>query len=140
MAGAKSCDKRKYFRLWDLIPISLVVIVFLSGLWNLLSSHNEEGHLTAVISVNSEEFCRVDLSGVKEAYDLEVPTSEGVVVVHIAPDGVCVKDSPCPDKVCVNTGKLTRSGQSAVCLPERVSVKLLTAEEGPRSQPDAVAG
>ena len=30
----------------------------------------------------------------------------------------------CPDQVCVRTGRLTRAGQVAVCLPNRVILKL----------------
>lgn len=35
----------------------------------------------------------------------------------------------CPDKVCVNTGWLTKPGQSAACVPNRVLVKIVGASE-----------
>ena len=46
-------------------------------------------------------------------------------------DGKCVyfSESNCPDQVCVRTGKLTRAGQIAVCLPNRVVVRLLGASD-----------
>ena len=31
----------------------------------------------------------------------------------------------CRDKICVNTGKISRAGQSIVCLPARVSVAVV---------------
>ena len=36
----------------------------------------------------------------------------------------------CPDQVCVRTGRLTRAGQTAVCLPHRVVLKLVGEDNG----------
>ncbi len=33
--------------------------------------------------------------------------------------------SDCPDKVCINTGFLNKSGQSAACLPNKVAVRIV---------------
>ncbi len=34
-------------------------------------------------------------------------------------------ESDCPDKVCVNTGFIGSSGQTAVCLPNALSIKIV---------------
>lgn len=59
-------------------------------------------------------------------------TIEGESVTNVIRiDGKCVyfAESNCPDQVCVRTGKLTRAGQIAVCLPNRVVVRLLGASD-----------
>ena len=38
--------------------------------------------------------------------------------------GLCVAASDCPTQDCVHTGTITRSGQSIVCLPARIIVRL----------------
>ena len=48
-------------------------------------------------------------------YHLEIQVDSG---------GVCVVHSDCPGQDCVHTGRITRSGQSIVCLPEQVVVQL----------------
>lgn len=60
----------------------------------------------------------------------ETVTIEGAVtnVIEITSSGVRFAESDCPDQVCVRTGTLTRAGQSAVCLPNRVIVRLTGAE------------
>ena len=123
MSVTKTKEKRKYFRVSDLIPIALIILVAFVSIWHLLpSAHKDSDTLTAVISVDSQVFMEVDLSRVEEPYDLSVPVENSeAVVVHITPTGVSIKDSPCPDKLCVNTGTLTRGGQSAVCLPMRLT-------------------
>lgn len=59
----------------------------------------------------------------------ETVTIEGAVTNHIevTGEGVRFTESTCPDQVCVRSGLLTRAGQSAVCLPNRVIVRLTGA-------------
>lgn len=42
------------------------------------------------------------------------------------------KEASCPDKVCVNTGWISRTGQIAVCLPDKTIIKI----EGPDNGDD----
>lgn len=48
----------------------------------------------------------------------------GDTVVAISGGTVRVVDSPCPDKICVAAGAISRTGQFVACLPNRVSVSL----------------
>mgnify|MGYP001028459574 FL=1 len=65
-------------------------------------------------------------------------TIDGSVTNTIEIDGRSVRfsQSTCPDQVCVRTGTLTRSEQTAVCLPNRVIVRLTGGEP----EIDAIAG
>ena len=60
-------------------------------------------------------------------YHLEIQVDSG---------GVCVTRSDCPGQDCVHTGRITRSGQSIVCLPEQVVIQLT----GGTSDADVVLG
>ena len=68
----------------------------------------------------------------------ETITLGGAVTNTVEIDGKSVRfsASDCPDQVCVRTGTLTRAGQTAVCLPNRVVVRLT----GGTAEVDAVAG
>lgn len=37
---------------------------------------------------------------------------------------VYMKDADCPDKVCEHTGKISKTGETIVCLPHRVVVEI----------------
>jgi hypothetical protein len=75
-------------------------------------------------------------NSVIKVLDLSV---DGQYTVPEAPDMVFeVKDgkarvlsSDCPDKVCVNSGWLSRAGQCAVCLPNRITLRLTPTEQSP---------
>jgi hypothetical protein len=53
---------------------------------------------------------------------LRVPGPLGDTVVRIHDGSVRVLDSPCPEKICVATGAVSRPGQTIACLPNRVLV------------------
>lgn len=45
--------------------------------------------------------------------------------IEIAGGGVRMIAADCPDKICMHTGRITRSGQSIVCVPNRVTVTIV---------------
>jgi len=48
----------------------------------------------------------------------------GATVVEVDGRRVRVKTSPCPNKCCVRRGWLAAPGEAAICLPNRVAVRL----------------
>jgi len=43
---------------------------------------------------------------------------------------VRVKESSCPNKICVKTGWIKRSGEIIVCAPNEVTVRILSSKKG----------
>jgi hypothetical protein len=67
---------------------------------------------------------------------LRVPGPLGETVVVIEDGTVRVTSSPCPEKICVKTGRISKPGQWIACLPNRVFISI----RGRRSeQPDAIS-
>ena len=68
--------------------------------------------------------CR-ELSQLAGPETLSLTGENGVeVTITFTPQGAAVTASTCPDQVCVQTGQLTRAGESAICLPARVTLRL----------------
>jgi hypothetical protein len=53
---------------------------------------------------------------------VEVSGPLGNTIVEVTPGAVRVVDSPCPEKICVKSGSISRPGQTIACLPNRVFV------------------
>ena len=53
--------------------------------------------------------------------------------VVIKDGAVQVTEADCPDKVCVNKGKISRVGESIICLPHRVVIEV-TSDENPSGE------
>ena len=72
----------------------------------------------ALIYLDGELYCEVELSGVKESYTL--PIGEGNVAL-VEEGGISMHSADCPDKLCVKQGKATVL-QPVTCLPNRVTI------------------
>ena len=72
----------------------------------------------------------IEASGAKWLYPLDadrlerIPGPHGDTLVEIRSGAVRVVDSPCPDKLCVHAGAISRPGQWIACLPNRVLVRI----------------
>lgn len=62
--------------------------------------------------------------------DVEVERNGHLNVISIQNNSVYMKYSDCKNQVCVNTGKISRTGQIIVCLPNYVIVEIIGSEEG----------
>lgn len=81
--------------------------------------------LTATVSLDGETVRQVRLYEL----DSEEILCVGGCEILLQRDGVTFLSSECPDKLCVNRGKLERAGDTMACIPEKVAV-VLRAEEG----------
>ena len=47
-----------------------------------------------------------------------------------------MEEADCPDKLCVHQGRISHTNESIVCLPHRISIRIVGEDEAP---PDAIA-
>ena len=78
----------------------------------------------AVVRVDGEEICRYSLT-----IDGEYILGGGSNVLVIEDGGAYMKTADCPDKRCVNMGRKTRSGESIICLPNKLEVRIEGGED-----------
>lgn len=79
----------------------------------------------AVVEQGGKEVLRVELSSLTGPMERELSGENGIVLtLRFSTEGAQVLSSACPDKVCVRTGLLTHAGETAVCLPAGVSLRL----------------
>lgn len=124
---------RKLFSPFDVIIILFVIIA--SAFAIISQFNNERDNLECVIKVSGEVTHTISLDDVSGSEKISVDAALPVTVI-VSSDGVYVESASCPDKLCEHTGKITRSGQSIVCLPAKVSVSL----NGDLNSVDTVVG
>lgn len=76
----------------------------------------------AVIKLNGEEYGTYKLS---EDRIIRIEENNHLNVVQIKDGNVAMVSSSCKNRLCVNTGKITRTSQAIVCLPNRVMVEIV---------------
>ena len=63
----------------------------------------------------------------------------GTNELHIEHGTVYLSEATCPDRLCVKQGRISRDGQSIICLPNQVVVELRTGVQEEET-PDGIAG
>ena len=136
---------------WD--GLVVLAVVLLAGGCLLAMSRaagRASGGLTAVVTVDGREVDRFAPEELLETpriyenngYTLEVRAGEAVSTPGGQPAGgargIRVAHADCPTQDCVRTGTITRGGQSAVCLPARIIIRLEGGGTG--GGPDIVSG
>ena len=107
----------------DIVLILALLIVALSVfiIWRV----SREDGAYAVVTVDGEEIGRYSLSE-----DGEYSLLDGKNTLVISDGEAYMSHADCPDKVCVHTGRVSLSGERIVCLPNRLEVRIVSAEDG----------
>jgi hypothetical protein len=51
-------------------------------------------------------------------------------IMVITQSGVMIREANCPDQICVTWGNISRPGQTIVCLPHKVVIRITGDQEG----------
>lgn len=129
---------------WDGLVVLCVILLALGLAFFQWRGGGSSEALTAVVSVDGAEVDRFSPGDLLESprtytnngYTLTVALGAGYEGPNAMPpsgeSGLCVTASDCPTQDCVHTGIIARSGQSIVCLPARIIIRLEggAAEDG----------
>lgn len=110
----------------DILVIILIVIAsFLIYFFtNKLSKEDANISKKVVITVDGKIFKEVPLT--KNTYEkIDINTVYGKNEVIIEKGEVHMHESNCQDKICMKMGKISIPGDSIICLPNRVMVKIV---------------
>lgn len=116
------------------LPVELIIIAALllaaigAGLWFFLG---RTPGAWAVVRVEGREVARYSLSqnGV-------YPLNGGTNVLTVEDGAASVTEADCPDKICVEQGRVRYTGQCITCLPNKLTV---TLEGGDAPEVDLVS-
>lgn len=115
----------------DIILVLVLLLVAAAAGIFMLAVRDAGGE--AVVLRDGQEILRLPLS---EDAEQVVTEGEGSNTVVIQDGAVSVTQANCPDRVCVHTGEIRYEGQTIVCLPHKLVVKI---EGGEEQEVDAVA-
>lgn len=108
----------------------LLFVVLLAGVVGIILMNSADKGKSAEIIVDGKitEIILLD-----DTYEKQV----NGVVVCCENGEIFIKESNCPDKVCMRSGRISKSGESIICAPNRVAVKI----DGKKGNlPDAITG
>lgn len=115
-----------------LLAASVLSVVLILFLIYAAGSKGTEAVIEAV--VDGESYGTYSLL---ENQEVEILTSYGRNCLIIEDGCACITEADCPDRTCVKQGKISKKGQSIICLPHKLTVRIIKGEEG---EVDAAAG
>jgi len=118
----------------DAVVAAAVVLLAAACAWLIWRGTEQGGALEAVVSVDGTEAFTTPLTGLTRV-ERTVQANGYTLKIILTDKEVWVEESDCPTQDCVHTGHISRRGQSIVCLPARVTVRLV----GGTGEPDVDA-
>ncbi len=102
--------------------IALAVIALVTVILFLTFRTFKSPGKTVVVRVSGEEVASYPLD--KDRTETINGANGGTNELIIEDGTVRLKEATCPDKLCVNQGKISRRGESIICLPNEVIVEI----------------
>lgn len=119
--GKNNKDSRVFFKKRDLIFITIIIIISFAVMFLLNSSTSDA--VVAQISYEGKIIKEIDL---KNSSDMIFNLLENNrVSFEIKAHAIRFVNIDCPDKLCENCGFLNKANQVAICLPNKVSLRII---------------
>ena len=112
----------------DVIMIGIIVVIALVALClvNLYGKWNTKD-AQAVVTIDGTEYGRYPLS---EDRTVKIESeNNGYNLLIIEKGDARIEEASCPDKVCVRHKPIDKTGETLVCLPNKVVVEIENGEE-----------
>ena len=106
----------------------IVVLILAAGIYLYMNVISPSKGATVQILIDGEVTQEYDLNSSQKVV---IETENGGTNTLIIDNGRCyLDDANCPDKLCVNQGIISKSGQSIICLPHKLVITI-SGGEGP---------
>lgn len=109
----------KKLKIGDIIVISLILLIT-AGVFCFRLFGFSKGE-SVVVSVGDDE----KVYSLDENTKFDIENNDVRLTIVIENGCVYVDNSNCPDKICVDYGKISRVGQTIACVPAHLFIKII---------------
>lgn len=108
--------------IWILLALCIPALL----IWILTSFSTKSGQY-ATVYYNGQAVLQVSLAENRSFSIEELPE----VVFEVRDGAIAFRESNCPDHTCIRTGFISHPGQTAVCLPNHLELRIESADDSP---------
>jgi len=105
------------------IVIACIIVISSIGVFAYMNIVKGSHHI-AEIKQDGKVIRTVDLDKIDTAEEIKITYNGGYNIIRIEKGRIRIIDADCPGKLCVKTGWITESGQSVICLPHKLIIKI----------------
>jgi hypothetical protein len=119
----QSTEPMRHTRNTFILIAILLAVCLLSALGYGLTTGRLTGRnaLTAEVQLDGKTYGEYPLS---KDTEVVITSDRGTNKLVIKDGQAAITEATCPDKICVHTGWISETGQTIVCMPNRVSVTI----------------
>lgn len=111
----------------DIILVLVMLAVAMMALLIINYGVKKKGTY-AVVKVDGQELYKLELD--KDTIVDVAGYQGGLNRIEVKAGKVSMTEADCPDELCVKTGKISRTGETIVCLPHRVVIEIKSTQGG----------
>lgn len=116
----------------DLYLTGFILLAALAITAGYLLLFREDG-ASAQITINGEVYQTLPLN---HDTTITIPSDDGHTNILTIHNGYAdITDADCPDKLCVHQKKISKKGETLVCLPHKIVISIIS---GKQSQTDSI--
>ncbi|MDD2365741.1 MAG: NusG domain II-containing protein [Desulfuromonadaceae bacterium] len=104
-----------------LLSVSFSLMFVLYG--NTTIFHSKSRSTQAVVTVNGDIIRKINMP-TNSRYSFAIEGSSGSFRVELDGEKIKVSEAHCAGQVCLNQGWISRAGQSIICIPEKIVIRL----------------
>ncbi|MFA9422145.1 MAG: NusG domain II-containing protein [Sedimentibacter sp.] len=114
---------------YDMMLISAIIIVNIFMIFyggsNVLNANEKKAYVYSKNELVGEYVLTDDYKNEFTIGD----KNAGYNTIHIENGEIWITDASCPDKICINQGKISKNGEIIVCLPNELLIKIVEDKE-----------
>ena len=121
-------EKYRKKRIHDVVlGLALLIVAMALFVVDITKASNDDGNKTVVVSIDGKKEAEYPLN--KDETYLIYGSHLGTNKLVIKDGEAYIEEASCPDKQCMKQGKISKAGEMLVCLPNRVVIKIVDANE-----------
>ena len=115
-------------RIHDVVlGLTLLLVALVLFVADVTKASNDDGNKTVVVSIDGKKEAEYPLN--KDGTHILQGSHLGTNKLVIKDGKAYIEEASCPDKQCMKQGKISKAGEMLVCLPNRVVIKIVDANE-----------
>ncbi|MDD2503579.1 MAG: NusG domain II-containing protein [Clostridia bacterium] len=119
------------FRRGDILVYLLIILLIVGSYAGLGWMGRGSQHNKVLVEVDGTLQGSYDLPTGSNIREILIDAGDGRYnQMILTSTGVSIKEASCPDQICVNWGNINKPGQTIVCLPHKVVIRIIGNQEG----------
>lgn len=103
------------------IIMGIVLLIAALCLWFVFTVFFEKDGNYVLVTLDGSTYGEYSLN---KDQTIEIENGDKSNVLIIENGAVYMKDASCPDEVCIHQGSISKTGQSIICLPNKIVVTI----------------